>query len=138
MRIELIPKENISITLPLLSALNPSISQDEIRNRLAEMIETGYECVGVFDEETLVGICGIWTLTKIYVGRHIEPDNVIISPEYRSRQLGQQLMEWVESYARSKGCVASELNCYVSNEAGNKFWQQQGYKVLGLHYQKKL
>ncbi|HZF65589.1 MAG TPA: GNAT family N-acetyltransferase [Chitinophagaceae bacterium] len=138
MRIELIPKENISITLPLLSALNPSISQDEIRNRLAEMIETGYECVGVFDEETLVGICGIWTLTKIYVGRHIEPDNVIISPEYRSRQLGQQLMEWVESYARSKGCVASELNCYVSNEAGNKFWQQQDYKVLGLHYQKKL
>jgi GNAT superfamily N-acetyltransferase len=138
MRIELIPKENISITLPLLSALNPSISQDEIRNRLAEMIETGYECVGVFDEETLVGICGIWTLTKIYVGRHIEPDNVIISTEYRSRQLGQQLMEWVESYARSKGCVASELNCYVSNEAGNKFWQQQDYKVLGLHYQKKL
>ena len=138
MRIELIPKENINITLPLLSALNPSISQDEIRNRLAEMIETGYECVGVFDEETLVGICGIWTLTKIYVGRHIEPDNVIISPEYRSRQLGQQLMEWVESYARSKGCVASELNCYVSNEAGNKFWQQQDYKVLGLHYQKKL
>jgi GNAT superfamily N-acetyltransferase len=102
------------------------------------MIETGYECVGVFDEETLVGICGIWTLTKIYVGRHIEPDNVIISPEYRSRQLGQQLMEWVESYARSKGCVASELNCYVSNDAGNKFWQQQGYKVLGLHYQKKM
>ena len=47
-------------------------------------------------------------------------------------------MEWVHNYAKSKGCVASELNCYISNESGRKFWEDEGYQAIGLHYQKKL
>ena len=134
----LIPKENMYSIIPILQILNDKISKEILQERLAEMVERGYECVGVFDSDKLIGICGLWTLMKYYVGRHIEPDNVMILEEYRGQGIGEKLMEWVYEYGRSKGCVASELNCYVTNSGGQKFWANEEYKILGFHYQRKL
>jgi GNAT superfamily N-acetyltransferase len=136
--ISLIPKENIESILPLIKMLNTSLNDEDLLARLNEMLEQGYECVGVYDNDTLIGISGLWTLTKLYVGRHMEPDNVIIHPDYRNKGIGELLMNWIYNYAREKGCVASELNCYVNNDKGQKFWVKEGYKLLGYHYQKKL
>ena len=136
--VTLIAKENIYSIIPLLQLLDPSIDTTTLKSRLDEMVQTGYECAGVYDGTSLIGICGLWILTKYYVGKHIEPDNVIIHPDYRNKGIGELMMEWVFDYGKSKGCIASELNCYVSNERGLKFWEAQGYKVLGYHLQKSL
>ena len=136
-KFELIEKKNIYSIIPLLQMLNDQLSTELLKERLDEMVERGYECLGVYDQEELIGICGIWILTKYYVGRHIEPDNVMILPAYRSKGIGEQMMEWVYAYGQSKGCVASELNCYTTNSGGQKFWANEGYRILGFHYQKK-
>jgi GNAT superfamily N-acetyltransferase len=135
--IRLIEKENLHSIIPFLQMLNEKIPVETLTERLEEMVKQGYECVGVFEGDRLVGICGLWFLTKYYVGKHVEPDNVIIHPDYRGTGLGEQMMEWIYNYARSKGCVASELNCYVSNTGGQKFWINEGYKIIGFHFQKK-
>jgi GNAT superfamily N-acetyltransferase len=95
-----------------------------------------YNCLGVFDGERLIAICGFWILVKYYVGKHIEPDNVLVLPEYRGRKIAEQMMDWINDYGKKHGCIASELNCYVSNSAGVKFWINQGYKIIGYHFQK--
>lgn len=136
--IKLIEKENLFDIIPFLQLLNNQIPEQTLRERLTEMIEQNYECVGVYDSGRLVGICGLWFLTKYYVGKHVEPDNVVIHPDYRGKGVGEQMMKWIYDYARSRGCIASELNCYVTNSAGQKFWMNEGYKVLGFHYQKHL
>lgn len=136
--ISLIPKEKIRAILPLIKLLNPDLPETVLLERLDEMLERGYECVGIYDNDKLVGISGLWTLTKLYVGKHIEPDNVVILPEYRNREAGKQLMSWIDGYAKSKGCLALELNCYLGNKKGQAFWEREGYRALGLHYQKKL
>ena len=128
----------MSSIIPLLRILNDALSEETLQERLDEMVLQGYECVGAYDDGRLIGISGLWTLTKYYVGRHIEPDNVVILPEYRGKALGEQMMEWIYAYGRSKGCVASELNCYVTNSGGQKFWANEGYRVIGFHYQKAL
>lgn len=137
-RIELIDKRDIYTIIPLLRILNERIEIETLQSRLNEMVEKGYECAGVFDGERLIGICGIWILTKYYVGRHIEPDNVIIHPDYRNTGVGEMLLNWIYEYGRSKGCVAAELNCYVKNNKGHKFWFKEGFQILGFHYQKQL
>ena len=134
----LIPREKMDSIIPFLQLLNEKIGIETLEQRLNEMKQQAYECVGVFDGEKLVGISGLWIMTKYYVGKHIEPDNVIIHPDYRGQGIGEQLMDWIFDYARSQGCVASELNCYVTNSEGQKFWANQGYKILGFHYQRKL
>ncbi len=136
--IRLIPKDDLPMIIPFLRLLNDSIPVETLEERLEEMIRQGYECVGVFDGNRLAGICGLWFLTKYYVGKHVEPDNVIIHPDYRGTGIGEQMMNWIYAYARSKGCIASELNCYVSNTGGQKFWINEGYQIIGFHFQKKL
>ena len=136
--IRFIEKEEIEMIVPLLGQLNSNIKANVLRRRLSEMITQGYQCVGVFEEGILIGISGLWILTKYYVGKHVEPDNVFILPEYQGRGIGRLLMDWIFEYAKSVGCGASELNCYVKNKAGQKFWEKQGYEVVAYHFQKQL
>lgn len=134
----ILERDEIPQILPLLQVLDPSVPEPMLRERLQAMLETDYECVGIFDGDRLIGVSGLWILTKYYVGKHIEPDNVVILPEYRGGGIGRRLMEWIYEYGRSQGCVASELNCYVDNEAGKRFWESEGYELIGLHLRRRL
>jgi GNAT superfamily N-acetyltransferase len=137
-RFSLIATENIYSIIPLLKFSNPHISDQTFKERLDEMIPMGYECVGVYDQEKLIGVSGLWIITKCYVGRHIEPDNVVIHPDYRSKGVGEMLMKWIYDYGESKGCIYAELNCYITNDKGHKFWFGEDFKVIGFHFQRKL
>ena len=137
-KIELIPSENMLSIIPLLKQLNDKIEVSVLEKRIEDMLQQGYKCVGIYHNNKLIGISGLWLLTKYYVGKHIELDNVIIHPDYQGKGIGEVMMNWIFNYAKSIGCEASELNCYVNNEGGMKFWMKHGYKLIGLHFQKKL
>lgn len=138
MNIELINSEEMTSIIPFLQLSNPNIDEEILIQRIGEMVEQGYQCVGAFEGSKLVAVCGLWILTKYYIGKHIEPDNMIVLPEYRSTGLGKKIMQWVYEYGISQGCIASELNCYVSNAKGKVFWTNEGYEVIAHHYQKSL
>jgi GNAT superfamily N-acetyltransferase len=121
-KVMLIPKANLMSIMPLIQGLNPSLSKTTLTTRLEEMISQGYQCAGLCLDDNLIGICGLWMMTKFYVGKHIEPDNVYILPEFRGQGYGKQLLNWLVEYGKSQGCIASELNCYISNEVGNAFF----------------
>lgn len=134
--VKLIPQEDLDSILPLLQLLNECTLPGDVKQRLEAMKQINYRCVGVYHEGKLGAISGIWILVKHYVGKHIEPDNVVVHPEYRGKKVGELLMEWIHTYAKQNECVASELNCYVANERGFKFWKRLGYEVLGYHMRK--
>jgi GNAT superfamily N-acetyltransferase len=134
--INLIQADKLISIMPLIQRLNPALPKTLFQARLQEMIAQGYQCAGLYLDNRLIGICGIWIITKFYVGKHIEPDNVFILPEYRRLGLGKQLLEWVCEYGKTQNCIASELNCYLTNEAGNIFWEQEGFVKIGYHYQR--
>ncbi len=137
MKISFVPKNIMYTILPLLSELDPSISRDSMTKRLDDMINNGYECVGIYSENILIGICGIWTHYKYYVGKHIEPDNVYIKAEYQNLGAGKLLVNWLVDLAKARGCEAIELNCYQGNKRGNEFWLKNNFKKIASHYQLK-
>ena len=136
--IELIPNNRLTSILPLIARLNPSLEHSTLTERLQEMITQGYQCAGMYREKQLIGVCGFWIMTKFYVGKHIEPDNVFILPEFRRQGFGKQLLAWIYDYGKTQGCIASELNCYINNACGNAFWEQEGFAKIGYHYQQLL
>jgi len=124
--VSIIPKEYLDSIIPLLEMLNPELGKEIIAQRLDEIKKTDYQCVGVYDGTKLIAISGIWILHKIYVGKHIEPDNVVVHKDYRRKGVGELMMKWILDYAKENGCLTSELNALVTNEAGKKFWLNQG------------
>tara|TARA_R110000851_G_scaffold220059_1_gene372826 strand:+ start:66 stop:497 length:432 start_codon:yes stop_codon:yes gene_type:complete len=138
-QIRFILKENMNEILPLVQMLNNyKIPIETLKKRLQDMLMDGYQCLGAYDKEELIGICGVWVLNKLYIGRHLEPDNVFVLPEYRSSGVGKLMLDQVLNYALEIGCNTTEINCYINNEKGIQFWNNQGYKAIGYHMQKVL
>lgn len=136
--IRLLQEEELPTIIPLLRLLTVEHESIDYEARLNEMRLNNYECVGVFDGTKLIAICGFWILYKHYIGKHIEPDNVVVLPAYRSKKVGDLMMDFIHDIGRQRGCVVSELNCYVRNSAGVKFWLNKGYQILGFHMRKDL
>ncbi len=134
LKIILIPEEKLETILPLVYDLNnKKIDLAILKNRLVEMKKMNFQCIGVYDTNKLIGICGFWILYKFYIGKHIEPDNVFISKEYRSKGVGKLMLDWIYNYAKENNCNSSEINCYVKNTRGVQFWEEQGYLPEGYH-----
>ena len=135
--IKLISKEYILNILPLLKELNTTTKETTLKKRVLEMSTyQNYKCVGVYIDKQLIGIAGLWHLTRHYCGKTIEPDHVIISDTYRNKGIGKILFKWIHNYAQKNGYEASELNTYINNIKSHKFYELKGYKKLGFHYLK--
>ena len=132
-------KEEIPQILPMIQQLMGHQFSDEIlTQRFSEMFGQNYECFGIFDEQKIIGVFGMWFMTRHYAGRSCEPDHIFIQEEYRSKGVGKKLFQFIYSYAEQKGCETSELNSYVSNYRSHKFYLNEGYEIKGYHFLKKL
>lgn len=133
----LINKEDILTILPLLRKANTITPKDILKARVLEMAAyPNYECIGVFDDDKLIGICGLWYSTRHYIGKSVEPDHVIVDENYRGNNIGKQLFKWVYDYTKSKGCEAVELNTYTGNRKSHKFYYNEGFEIYGFHFLK--
>lgn len=134
--IKLIPTENILTIIPLLKLLNTATPEEILKKRVLEMSKQHYKCVGMYINEELIGISGLWFLTRHYSGKTIEPDHVVINNANRNKGLGKKLINWIHNYAQSIGYEASELNTYIHNVPSHRFYEKEGYSRLGFHYLK--
>jgi len=135
-----IPSDSIKDVIPLVKKYlsKASISEELLLKRFRKMVTQNYECVGVFDENHLVGVCGLWYATRHYSGQSVELDHVVIEDDYRNNGLGTQFINWIQRYVKSKGYQAIELNAYIDKDMAQNFWERNDYKRLGYHYVKKV
>jgi len=132
------PSDILSI-VPLLHRLNGGkISETTLKERALEMAQQSYECLGIFDEDQLIGICGMWFQTRHYAGKSCEIDHVIIDDSYRGQGIGGKMMDFVYEYVRSKNCNWVELNTYVDNYPSHKFYNNQNFIARGYHFIKDI
>lgn len=137
---KIIDDKDIDSVIPLVEKLNNyQISYETLKQRFSEMIaQNNYECAVIYNGEQLIGVSGLWYCTRHYSGRSVEPDHVYIDEAYRNKGLGKQFFNWIYNYVKEKGYKAVELNTYVSNAPSHKFYFNEGFKILGFHFLKKL
>lgn len=136
---KIIEKSEIISIIPLIQKLTNNANSDAVlTERFIQMSNENYECAGVFENEKLIGVCGMWFQTRHYIGKAMEVDHVYIEDDYQGKGLGKQFFKWIYEYAKSKGCNSTELNTYVQNYPSHKFYYNEGFQILGYHFLKKL
>ena len=139
LKFKIIPSNEIKVVIPFVKKMaKVTISDSVLLSRFKEMVNQDYECLGVYIDEELVGICGMWFSTRHYCGKSVEIDHLYVIPKLRNKNIGGQIVSWVEKYAISKGFNTIELNAYIDNERSQKFYLKQGYKKLGFHFLKPI
>lgn len=139
LQFHIIPPSEILSTLPLLVELNEgAISEELLSERALEMAQQSYECLGIYHDSELIGICGMWFQTRHYAGKSCEIDHVVIDKRYRKQGIGKKMMEFVYNHARKKSCNWVELNTYVHNFPSHKFYYNEDFIAKGYHFVKDI
>ncbi len=121
----------------LTQVLNPNKSSALLKQRQRAMFDfENYYCFGLYEAEKLIGVASGWLTVRLYSGKQLEVDNVIVQPS--GQGCGTYFLQQIEQWAEAEACCTVELNTYVENRRSHKFYFKEGYKILGFHFQKKL
>lgn len=133
-------KEEMLPLFPLIQQLSPNVGEADYATFLDDMLARGYRMAAVFEEASgeCLGLSGIWTGTKIYSGKYMEMDNVVVSAAHRSRGIGKLLCDYLLDLARREGCRAAMLDAYLENAKAHAFYEREGFVRRGYHFIKKL
>lgn len=137
LKIKELSKEEMLKQLPLIHQLSPNIELADYERMLTDMIKHSYRMVGVFDGDKCIGVSGFWICTKLYSDKYLEPDNVVIDKDYRSKGVGKLLLDWLTEEAKRNHCKTMMLDAYLENTAGHKFYLREGFIARGYHFLKR-
>ena len=138
LQFKIIPKKEILTIIPLLQQLNSKTPKDLLASRLLEIVNQNYECAGMYLDNKLIGISGIWYMTRHYIGKTSEIDHVIIDENLQSKGYGKQFINWIMEHLKAKGIEACELNAYIPNVKSHVFYEREDFKKYGYHFLKIL
>jgi GNAT superfamily N-acetyltransferase len=135
---ELVDKEEMLSYLPVLNELYPSLTAEEYSRELDEMLPCRYGQVAVFEEEECIAICGFWIGNKLWIGKYLELDNIVVCASHRSQGVGKLMFDFLERKAVEQQCKMLSLDSYTSNFKAHKFFYNEGYAPKGFHFVKLL
>lgn len=129
----------MGLAFTLIKQLSPEITQEEYTQYISEMVRSDYFQLFIRDEQNkVIAVSGIWIATKLYSGKYLEMDNVVVDENYRSAGLGKRLYEECLTIAKENNCKVIMLDAYKENTRAHEFYEAKGFIKRGFHFIKKL
>lgn len=135
---ELKSKEEMLQQIDVLKDLYPTITLDDYSKDLDQMLPHNYGQVGVFENDVCLGISGFWIGTKLWCGKYLELDNIVVRTEARSKGVGQLLFDYLSNKAIEENCHMMSLDSYTTNYKAHKFFYNNDFAPKGFHFIKIL
>ena len=88
--------------IDLLRELYPTLEESDYSRQLDEMLPHNYFQVGAFDGDRCMGISGVWIGNKLWCGKYLEIDHIVIRYEARSEGIGKTLVDFLKKLAEEQ------------------------------------
>ena len=131
-------KQQMLAHLDVLQELYPSLTAEQYAIELDLMLPHNYSQLAVYDNEQCIAICGVWIGNKLWVGKYLELDNIVVCASHRSQGVGDLIFQILEQKAKEENCNMLALDSYTRNFKAHKFFYNQGYSPKGFHFIKLL
>ena len=124
----------------LLVHLNPECPTPVLRERFERILREHphFRALGAYRDGRMVGVAGIWVATKIWCGRYLEIDNLVVHPEHRGTGVGTALIEHLAGLARAEHCNLLVLDAYTGNHQSHRLYHRHGFEIWGFHFVRPL
>ena len=136
--IELTTKEAMLEQPPIIQHLYADFTLEKYESLLNEMLSINYKQLIIKENNETIGLAGFWIATKLWCGRYLELDNVIVYPNHRSKGIGKVITEYLVQKAIDNDCTMAVLDAYTTNFAAQKFYMNHGFVPKGFHFVKYL
>ena len=131
---ELVDKAEILNYLPVLNDLYPNLTMEEYSMELDTMLPHNYGQVGVFENEICIAISGFRIGNKLWCGKYLVLDNIVVAKEHRSKGAGQLIFDFLAKKAEEHNCTMLALDSYTTNYKAHKFFYNEGFAPRGFHF----
>lgn len=136
--IEITTKKQMLEQLQIIQHLYSDFTLEKYESLLDEMLPINYKQLIVKENEETIGLAGFWIASKLWCGRYLELDNVIVHPNYRSKGIGKIMTDYLVQKAIENDCTMAVLDAYTTNYAAQKFYINHGFVPKGFHFVKHL
>ena len=131
---ELKDKSEMLQHFEMLTEVYPRLTLNEYSKELDEMIPHNYGQIAIYENNECVGMTGYWIGTKLWCGKYLELDNVVVSEKHRNKGIGKIIFEFAEQKAIKEECTMIALDSYTDNFKAHKFFYGEGFIPRGFHF----
>ena len=136
--IELGTKDEMLEQLSIIQQLYPDYTLEIYGDLLDKMIPHNYKQLIVVENGITMGLAGFWIGTKLWSGKYLELDNVVVHEDFRSKGIGSIMTEYLNQKAIDENCNMIALDAYTTNFGAQKFYMNHGFVPKGFHFVKYL
>ena len=86
-------KEEMLAQLEVLQFLYPSLTAMQYDQELDLMLPHNYCQLAVYEDAKCIAISGFWIGNKLWIGKYLELDNIVVDPAYRSKGVGELIFK---------------------------------------------
>lgn len=108
---------------PVIAQLR-SLSQSEFLSRVKRQSYSGYELVGAFKQNTLVGVMGMRPVHTLARGSHLHIDDLVVDTTLRGNGAGRLLLGYAEADAKARNMSAIFLD---ARQEAIPFYEAQNF-----------
>ena len=136
--IELGTKAEMLEQLSIIQQLYPNHTLEIYGNLLDKMIPHNYKQLIVVENGITMGLAGFWIGTKLWCGKYLELDNVVVHEDFRSKGIGSLMTNYFNKKATDENCSMIVLDAFTTNFGAHKFYKNHGFVPKGFHFVKFL
>jgi GNAT superfamily N-acetyltransferase len=132
---ELTTEEGWREAFPVLVELREDLTEATYLEYLREMREEGYRLFAASGDDrergdgnanrAVLAVAGVAVRTNFYNGRHLFVYDLVTRPDRRSEGHGGRLMDFLEGWARERGCESIALESGLWREDAHRFYEDR-------------
>lgn len=136
--IELTTIDEMMEQFSLIQQLYPDYSPEKYHDLLSAMLPNNYKQLIVVENGITIALAGFWIGTKLWSGKYLELDNVVVHEDFRSKGIGSIMTDYLNQKAMDEQCNMIVLDAFSTNFGAHKFYMNHGFVPKGFHFIKFL
>jgi ribosomal protein S18 acetylase RimI-like enzyme len=113
--------------------LYPQMKEAEFIEKVQEMLKENYRILGVVEGEKIIAIVGYRVGLRLYCGKYLHIDNLIVAEDIRQKGLASELIEYLKDLAKKHKCNTILADTQLANHKAQKLFLKNGFYMRGFH-----
>lgn len=133
-----ISDDDILSCFDVLVQLRPALIRARFVKLVKHMQSEGFQMAFLQENGCVVAVAGFRIHTNLFMGKNLYIDDLITDEKHRSKGFGEELVAWLEAYAKVQECLVIHLDSGTQRQQAHKFYFAQGFPITSFHFAKPL
>ncbi|MCC7431166.1 GNAT family N-acetyltransferase [bacterium] len=131
-------EEEIKNCFPIIFQLRPHLSEENFVETVRKQNAEGYKLVFLQKNGKVKSVAGFRIFQMLSRGKCLYVDDLVTDEKERSKGFGDELFDWLVSFAKENNCESFNLDSGVQRFFAHRFYLRKRMEIVAHHFALKL